>query len=368
MKEYIKGAEVILKNGFYKGQAREGMPSTKGLFNLNLKFKLNPKVSEMPILTTKEVNFKNVVVELLWLLKGYNNIKYLVDNDCNIWNKNAHDWFVKLNRSEDLGFPEWGIKGFVEQIKGLTTEELVADYTVERKNGERYTLGDNGRIYGWQWRNRRVDQIQRAIDLLINQPLSRHNKTVAWVTDDMNYDLVSQPNCHGDFTISGRELDTSDRIEMLKRRLKGSNVKVNLKEIGDLLKTYRIPTHSFSLSLDQRSGDYALGIPYNITSYSLMMYCFGIFTNTIPAFFNHKITDAHIYKDHLSSMQNQVRRVPMNLPVFTIKDKTFNEWLEDGRYYNNLQKFLEEIEPDDFQLHGYRHHGAIKFKLHTGKH
>lgn len=364
MKEYIKGAEMIAKKGFMQKSARSGMPSTKSYSNLQLRFALNN--GEVPILTTKQVSFKNVIVELLWFLRGEQNIKYLVDNNCHIWNDNAYNWFVKINKEENLQFDIDNQAQFVDIIRFNTAEEL-GQMGRTRPNGKEYILGDNGRIYGWQWRNRKVDQLQRMLNTLKGNPYSRQNKVVAWIPEDMDYEYVSQPNCHGDFTISGREIPFTKRLDLLKSKLHKDSISFNAESIREDMKKHSIPSTSFGVALQQRSGDYALGIPYNITSYSMLAYITGIVSNTVPTFLTLTCTDAHVYSPHLKTLGNQCKRTPGNLPTFTIKGKTFQELLLEDKYKGDLNAFLNDVTVDDFKLVDYQHQGKVEFKLFTGK-
>ena len=143
---------------------------------------------------------------------------------------------------------------------------------------------------------------------------------------------------------------------------------MSIDEINAKLNLFNIPKREFTLHLSQRSGDYALGIPFNITFYAMMMYVFGILTNTIPKMLIVTIGDAHIYADHIYSLRdNQCERNPMPLPKFTIKGKTWFELASDVNPVNkHLDTFLANITPDDFELINYKSHPKIEYRLHTG--
>jgi thymidylate synthase len=89
-----------------------------------------------PILTTKKVSFKNIVVELLWFLRGDTNIKYLLDNGCNIWTGDAYKSYREARPNDRDAYT---IEEFAEQIK--TNPDFAARY------------GELGPIYGKQWRS-----------------------------------------------------------------------------------------------------------------------------------------------------------------------------------------------------------------------
>src|SRR4051812_33418184 len=96
--QYLKLLQDISDNGTHKPPARENMPGTRSLFGYQMRHDLQ---KGFPLLTTKKVWWKGIVVELLWFLKGDTNIKYLIDNGVNIWNEDAYNYYVKLMKKED---------------------------------------------------------------------------------------------------------------------------------------------------------------------------------------------------------------------------------------------------------------------------
>ena len=92
---YLQLLQKILKEGTHKDAARENMPGTLSVFGHQIRHDLS---KGFPLLTTKKINFKHIVTELLWFLKGDTNIKYLVDNGCNIWNEDAYNFYLKQNK------------------------------------------------------------------------------------------------------------------------------------------------------------------------------------------------------------------------------------------------------------------------------
>ena len=127
-----------------------------------------------PLLTTKKMAWKSIATELIWFLRGDTNIKYLVENGCNIWNgdayKNYEKWWDNVSKTTPFEVP-----------KKFTEEELVQAIKLDEFHAERY--GDLGPIYGKQWRAWSfpevngyfgpIDQIKILVQSLKTNPDSR---------------------------------------------------------------------------------------------------------------------------------------------------------------------------------------------------
>ena len=99
----------VLEDGVQKTD-RTGT-GTLSLFGRSIKHNMS---EGFPILTTKKVAFKTMVTELKWFLKGDTNIKYLVDNNCNIWNGDAYKKFLKHSVPHDR---QETLDEFIKKIK-----------------------------------------------------------------------------------------------------------------------------------------------------------------------------------------------------------------------------------------------------------
>jgi thymidylate synthase len=176
--------------------------------------------------------------------------------------------------------------------------------------------GELGPIYGFQWRNwggdktgdgKGVDQIRGAIDLIKKDPFSRRILVSAWNVADLP--KMRLPPCHllFQFYVGGKRLDCQ---------------------------------------LYQRSADIALGVPFNIASYALLMTIVAKECGLTPGVFVHTLGDAHIYLNHVEGLKQQLDRQPHPLPRVDIADKP-----------------LDEIGFDDIRLIDYQHHPFIKFPI-----
>ena len=177
------------------------------------------------------------------------------------------------------------------------------------------------RSFGYQWRKwekftadgkggyekGHIDQIQELINMIKTNPDSRRIIVSAWNVGDL--DRMRLPPCHAFFqfyAVNGR----------------------------------------LDLQLYQRSADLALGVPFNIASYSTLLMMVAQECGLTPGVFTHTLGDAHIYLNHLEGLKLQMTREPFDPPVLKIAKKPFNE-----------------LKFEDFKLENYKHHAFIRFKV-----
>lgn len=148
----------------------------------------------------------------------------------------------------------------------------------------------------------------------------------------------------------------SEAINTIKNNPKSRRIIVSAWNVSDLPKMALMPCHAFfqlnvvngflDLQLYQRSADVALGVPYNIASYSILLMMLAKECNLTARHFIHTFGDTHIYSNHIDGLKTQIKRSPKKLPELKIADKTF--W---------------DLEFEDFELVGYEHDKFIKFPI-----
>lgn len=305
MQQYLSLVQEILDKGEVK-KDRTGV-GTISLFGAQRRYDLR---QGFPLVTTKKVNLKNVVVELLWFLSGDTNIQYLVKHDVNIWNEWSYQIYLEQNNLLEK-YPRYS-EAWKENMA-----EFVGKMKVDDEFAKQW--GELGPIYGKQWRRWEgkdgveIDQIKNLIDLIKNDPTSRRLIVSGWnvgeIQELIKHHHHAPPPCHTlfQFNVSGQRLD---------------------------------------LQLYQRSADTALGVPYNIASYALLLMIVAQETGLEPGVFVHTIGDAHIYSNHVEGMKLQLTREPFALPSLKINKKP-----------------MAELTPDDFILENYHCHPFIKFQI-----
>ena len=182
--------------------------------------------------------------------------------------------------------------------------------------------GELGPIYGYQWRNwekftedpetksykkSHVDQLKQVIDMIKTNPSSRRIIVNAWNVADI--EKMALPPCHTffQFNVSNGRLDCQ---------------------------------------LYQRSADVAIGVPFNIASYSLLLMMIANECDLEPGVFVHTFGDAHLYENHLEGIKEQLKRTPTPLPTVKIAKKS-----------------LFELTLEDVQLENYTPQEFIKFPI-----
>lgn len=200
-KEYFRYIKDIMENGDYKGD-RTGT-GTKSKFGSQMRFNLE---EGFPLLTTKATSFRLIASELLWFLKGDTNIKYLLENNNNIWNEWA---FKKWVESEEYGkeykkgeMDNFGIRVQEDKAFKEVYKERLREFKERILGDEEFALkyGDLGNVYGKQWRSYEgaggevVDQIAKVIEEIKRNPNSRRLIVSAWNPTEV--DKMALPPCH----------------------------------------------------------------------------------------------------------------------------------------------------------------------------
>lgn len=319
MKEYLHILAEVMDQGDWKKPARPGMPSTKELFCKTVTIDCSD--GTLPLLTTKKVSFMNILTELLWFLKGDTNIHYLVEHGCKIWNDDAYRYYVELGGS--LGKDEWLSK------LGQDIDEL--DF-VDKANFEgifnmrRY--GDCGMLYGANWRNfnyNGFDQVVSLIEGIRKNPSSRYHIVTGWNPNQIGYkSTAALPACHMLFQVNVRN------------------------------ETY------LDLMFLQRSCDLFLGVPYNWASYGILLHILAALTGYEPGDLIWVGNSVHIYDNQMGAVEEQLKRIPGELPKLSLDMTKINNMVED------IPALLNDLTHSDFSLIGYNPQGVIKAPLSTG--
>lgn len=280
MKQYLDLVQDVLEHGVKK-ENRTGTP-TLSCFAEHYKVNLQ---DGFPLLTTKKVFFRSVILELLWYLRGEDHIRWLRDdNNCHIWDAWADD------------------DGYVGPIYPTLWRRFPS---LKSSEGSRYPGKESGKNLEWHYDE--YDQVQRAIDMLKTNPNSRRIVVSAWhpgLLDEMRL-----PPCH-------------------------------------VMYIFNVADGRLNCHLTQRSGDIALGIPFNLACYSALTIAIAGETNLMPGTFSHTIVDAHIYENHIEGLKEQLKRKPRPLPQLKIESKP-----------------IDQLTYSDFELLNYDPHDLIRFPV-----
>lgn len=269
MKEYLSLVQEILDYGEQK-RDRTGV-GTISIFGVQRKYDLR---KGFPIITTKKILYDAVLRELLWFLRGSTNINDGLKQYTPIWNA----W------ADPQG-------------------ELGPIYGYQWRKWEKFRWDKSEKMY----RKTHVDQIQRVIKDIKNNPDSRRLIVSAWNVGDLP--RMRLPPCH-------------------------------------LLFQFYVINGRLDLQLYQRSADMALGVPFNIASYATLLHIIAQECSLVPGIFTHTLGDAHIYLNHIEGLKEQLKRKPYPLPILKIAKKLFLD-----------------LSFEDFELQNYQHHEFIKFKV-----
>lgn len=302
MQQYLDLVQHILAQGTRK-ENRTGV-DTISTFGYYYEHDMR---TGFPLLTTKSISWKNIVIELLWFLSGSNNNSFLERHGCKFW----RPWYNPDGSVNAAYGPAW---------RRFAVHDIVGDVEVPAFN----------------------DQIRWVVDRLISKPMSRDLVVSAWQPGIAQ--KPPSPNaywapCHCMFIFNVQNTSASEGTKPC-----------------------------LCLHLTQRSADAAIGVPFNLASYALLLQLMSRFSGIPTGVFGHSLVDLHLYTskpdgsksefDHIPGVKEQIARTPRSLPRLIISDSI--------RSLEDVEGLLApDISTEDlmskFCLEGYDPAPAIKF-------
>ncbi len=293
MKEYHDLVKLVLENGVRK-KSRTGV-DTLSYFGAFYRVDLS---KGFPLLTTKQMIWKSLLHEVLWYLSGEEHIKSLREKT-KIWDA----WADEEGRLQTAYGRFW--RRYPVPLNGAVLDGEV--YVNE--NHPFVNIEENGSLT--------FDQIGWVINEIKTNPNSRRMVVLAW--HPANAVVSKLPPCHYTFT-------------------------------------FNVNDGRLNCHLTQRSGDIALGIPFNLAAYAMLTQVIAQQSGLQLGYFAHTIVDAHVYVadagsemekyDHVQGLTEQINREPLELPKLEIANKP-----------------IDELTFEDFQLKNYNYHPRIKFEV-----
>ena len=282
--QYLNMINRVIKHGI-KQEGRNGI--TRSLLGEKMTFDLTNNT--IPLLTTKKLAWKTCLKELFWFMRGETSNKILKDQNVKIWNQNASREFLDSRglhylKEDDLG-PVYG-------------------HQWRNYNAPYFNCDEN-------YKNRGVDQLENIVKILSNEKERNSRRIILNAWNPCQLDEMALPPCH-------------------------------------ILSQYIVKDNKLTTILYQRSGDIGLGIPFNIASYSFLTHILAKHCNLEAKEFIHFIGDAHIYEEHVDSLDEQIKRKPYEFPKILIKNK-----------YENIDDYsLEDIE-----IKNYKYQKKIEMEM-----
>ena len=292
--QYLNLLRKVYNNGNLKPNRTN--QKTKSVFGEIMKFSLTriedgKLLNVLPLITTKFTSYKTILLELFFFISGKTDNKVLQNNNVHIWDQNTND-FKKRKES----------------------------------NGQHIVEGDLGPIYPFQYRhfgadyidcntdytNKGIDQLEKAIQTLKNNPFDRRIIVTAWNPIQLNE--MALPPCH---TLYQFNVEADENM--------------NPKYLNCLVY--------------QRSADLPLGLPFNIASYATLTHIVAQLTNLTPNILTFMIGDAHIYENQLELVPIQLERKPFKFPTIEIE---------------KCEK-IDNYDISKIKLYNYNHHPHIKY-------
>ncbi len=277
--EYLRWVQPLLDQPPKKGR---NTPGHEFFGTVQMEFDLT---KGFPLMTTKSMPMKTIATELVWMLSGNTNVKWLNEKKVKLWDEWA-DGNGNLGPIYGKQWRNWDVFQFVPRHAENT--EWVPD----------------------EYKKYSIDQIKNLIEEIKRAPHSKGMLVSAWNPADLALDKVKLRSCHPFFQCS-----------------------VSADE------------NYLSMKMYQRSGDFFLGVPFNIAQYALLLSMLAQVTGYKPGRLIVTESSAHIYENHVEQMKLQLKRTPKVLPTL---------------HLNTNITDIFEFKPEDVEIRNYDPHPKIK--------
>jgi len=353
-KKYIDLIKDILENGSKCNNDRTGTGTVK-VFGRQLRHNMK---EGFPMLTTRKMFYKNAIYELLWFLKGDTNIKYLVDNNVNVWVGDCYKYYTTLCSDNTSKYNNWMRDNNDGTFSMYTRDEFINQIKIDNDFAKEW--GELNAVYGKEWIDwYGINQIQELVDTLKNNPDSRRMMVTAW--NPINVKKAKLPPCHYAFQCFTSELTLEERINIAKNNLEFNkafskntfsmdyNNDITLcKQIENYLNVLNIPKRKISLMYNMRSVDIPLGFPQDNILYSMLLQMLAQCVNMVPDEIIASLADTHIYLNQIEMLKEQLNKTPYELPLLKL---------------NPLIKNIFNFKFEDFEIINYNCHDKIVIPL-----
>jgi thymidylate synthase len=282
MKEYLGLVRKVLAGGKLK-KNRTGV-DTLSLFGQHLEI---PVDQGLPLVTTKKMNFRSIVAELLWFISGENHPRNL-QKHTKIWDP----WVKDGDLDSIYGF-------YWRKHPSVANGAMVPDLAQAIEEGFKPAVGN-------------VDQLAWVVGEIARNRNSR--RLLVTAVDPANFHRSNLPPCHDSFVFNCLE-------------------------------------NKLNLQVRMRSVDLGIGLPFNITSYALLLLLVCREVGIAPGVLQFSLVDCHIYINHINQLGEQTRREPFFPPEVELPNKSLLK--------------LDLTDLDSIRLLHYQHHEEIRLPVNV---
>lgn len=325
MKQYLDVVRHILQHGSWNGNRTKyrtiGVPSAYMQFDMNDGF---------PAVTTKRLAFKSAMAEVIGYLRAYTSAADFRALGTKTWDANANlndEWLANPYREgpDHMGPGVYGTQWRRwPAYKTVDSSSPNAQAQIDYAKAQGYEvltvverLEEDGKFYTTLL-HKQVDQLRECMDKIITRPGDRRMVFHSWNVAQL--DETALPSCPTWWQFSCDE-----------------------------------SKNELSMSSLIRSSDAGLGCPFNLAQAAMLLHLVSRLTGRVPKFLSVTLVNAHIYENQIEMLQEQLKREPLPLPKLVISDRV-PEYAKTKLYQ---PEWLNLVEPSDFTLDGYTHHGVL---------